>query len=426
MAKKKTGGLINRLIVGSEKSEDYARASLPSNRWELFWDIFKSRFWKLMLINVLTLLFFLPLLAFLIFREIGVTNYGMVYPFSQGFGVGYLAPTGVNGYEEQIKLVICGLYNLLLPVVAIFGALGISGACYVIRNMVWTEGVFVANDFWKGIKQNFRQISIILFIFAILIYLSSLSIYALNWLSAVGSLANWLAILIKCLIILGIIIVSFMTCHMITFSVNYELKLRHLIKNSFVFTMSLVPHNVLMGIVCALPIGLGYIFISSLGGFMMFIGALLILFFGVSIPLLAWTNYTQWCFDTFVNPKVKNAKVGRGLYQKVKGEQSETERKYKLQHEYMPVSAFGLRPVKPITDDELKIEELQEGFSRKDIEKLNESKQRLYDDNEKYIEEHKNDERYLAAQSAEKQKEIERQKRIEQAKKELKKRKYNN
>jgi len=43
MARKRKG-LFDKLIMGSEKSEGYARASLPSNRWELFWDILKSRF----------------------------------------------------------------------------------------------------------------------------------------------------------------------------------------------------------------------------------------------------------------------------------------------------------------------------------------------------------------------------------------------
>jgi hypothetical protein len=61
VAQKKQGGLINRLLLGSEKSEGYARASLPSNSWELFWDILKGRFGKLIIINLLMLLFFIPL-----------------------------------------------------------------------------------------------------------------------------------------------------------------------------------------------------------------------------------------------------------------------------------------------------------------------------------------------------------------------------
>ena len=62
---KKGGGLINKLYFGKEKSDDYARSTLPSNRWELFFDIFKGRFGKLVIINLLMLLFFLPLIFLL-------------------------------------------------------------------------------------------------------------------------------------------------------------------------------------------------------------------------------------------------------------------------------------------------------------------------------------------------------------------------
>ena len=42
MAQTKKRSLVERMMLGREKSEGYARASLPSNRWELFWDIFKG------------------------------------------------------------------------------------------------------------------------------------------------------------------------------------------------------------------------------------------------------------------------------------------------------------------------------------------------------------------------------------------------
>ena len=62
MAKGKIGGLINRMIMGSEKSEGYARSTLPSNRWGLFWDILKGSWTRLLGVNLLILLFFIPLI----------------------------------------------------------------------------------------------------------------------------------------------------------------------------------------------------------------------------------------------------------------------------------------------------------------------------------------------------------------------------
>ena len=51
MAQQKQGWL-SRLYEGREKSEDYARNSLPTNRWSLFWDIFKGNFGKIIKINL--------------------------------------------------------------------------------------------------------------------------------------------------------------------------------------------------------------------------------------------------------------------------------------------------------------------------------------------------------------------------------------
>ena len=65
MAKK---GFMARLIEGPERSETYARSTLPTNRWELGWDVFKTNTGKLFGLNLLTLVFTLPFLALLLLR----------------------------------------------------------------------------------------------------------------------------------------------------------------------------------------------------------------------------------------------------------------------------------------------------------------------------------------------------------------------
>ena len=52
MAQQKKG-LIARILEGKEKSEEYARSTLPTNRWQLFWDIFKGNFGKIVKVIVL-------------------------------------------------------------------------------------------------------------------------------------------------------------------------------------------------------------------------------------------------------------------------------------------------------------------------------------------------------------------------------------
>ena len=159
MAAKKRRGLVDRLLLGSEKSEGYARSTLPSNRWELFWDIFKGRFWKLVIINLLVLIFFIPLALIIFMRSNAISNMGAIYPFSQGFGLGYQAPVSMVGYAENIVFSVNSMIYLFMPISLVIAAVGVAGGAYVIRNMVWTEGIFVANDFWRGVKLNFRQIA---------------------------------------------------------------------------------------------------------------------------------------------------------------------------------------------------------------------------------------------------------------------------
>lgn len=412
-------GLINRLIMGSEKSEGYARSTLPSNRWELFWDIFKGRFWKLVLINLLVLMFCLPLIALFVFRSVSISGFGAISPFSQPFGVGYQAAGSFAGFDESIALSVNVRIYLLLPVVMAIAALGISGGAYVIRNMVWTEGVFVANDFWRGIKQNYLSVLGILLFFSLFFYLSSVGV-AFNDLSiARGTGSKALLVISKILIILFNIFISFMCLHMISMTVTYKLKARQLLKNSFLFTIGLLPQNVFFVFLSLIP----YVLLMFGSSFLTAIGIIVLLLLGASVPMLIWTDYSQWAFDKFINDKVPGAKKNRGIYEKVKGSDAASIKKYREQIE-MATSSLSTRPIKPITDEELTLAELPQSFNRNDIEKLNESRKVLYEDNERYIEEHKNDPQFIKSEEDEllEKAQKEKEERIEKVKRELKKR----
>lgn len=419
MAQKKKGGLISRLMLGSEKSEGYARASLPSNRWELFWDIFKGRFGKLVIVNLLVLLFFIPLFLLLFFRYVGLVNYGSIYPFSQCFGVGYGALPSMVGYAENIVFNVNLIIYILTPIVFMIAAVGVSGGAYVIRNMVWTEGIFVANDFWRGIKQNIKQMLMIALVYSLVFYLSVLSISLCDQTIAMGTDYNWLFVISKIISIGVLAVFSVMTLHMITMSVTYELKFRHLLKNSFMFTIGLLPHNVFFIVLGFIPF-----ILLTFGGIFMSIGIVMVLLLGFSLILLVWTDFCQWAYDKFVNDKVPGAQKNRGIYEKIKESDSGALKKYREQMAIAARSSLNSKPIKPITDDDLKLAELPSSFSRSDIEKLNESRKAIYEDHERYVEEHKNDPEFMPTEeeaALEKERE-EREKRIEKAKKELAKR----
>ena len=416
MAKKK-GSFMERLLMGAEKSEGYARSTLPSNRWELFWDIFKGRFGKIFILNLIMLAFALPIIALIVARYLVVVGMGTAYPFSQPFGLGYLAPVSVEGYAAQIAFRANLYVFLLLPLAFMIFGVGLSGGAYVARNMIWTEGIFIANDFWLGIKRNIKQMLLICLFYSVVFYVSCLGVSVINVALSVESNIAWLLIVAKIFIYVFTAFYTVMSLHMITMTVTYEVGFFALIKNSFLMTFSFIPLNIIFIFLGMLPF-----LLLTFSGIFMLIGALLCIVLGFSLFLLVWTDYCQWIYDSYVNPK-RGYERNRGIYSKVKESDAESVKLYKKQIDITTASSFAARPIKPITDDELKLEELPQAFTRADLERLNESKQRIYDDHARYVEEHKDDAEFEPFKKAASDKETEKiNKRVEAARKELEKR----
>ena len=181
MAQQKRG-FVARLLEGKEKSEEYARSTLPTNRWQLFWDIFKGNFGKIVKVNLLIILFFIPLLLVILINGLMRDYYGTVYPFGSNLGIGYPAFPQVQGQAELLNFRMHLSLMLGVTITSMIAAVGLAGGMYVIRNMVWTEGIFVANDFWRGVKLNYKNalqtalfFCIVLFICQFIIDLSALN-----------------------------------------------------------------------------------------------------------------------------------------------------------------------------------------------------------------------------------------------------------
>ncbi len=386
-------GFIARMLEGKERDEDYARSTLPTNRWALFWDIFKGRFSKIVIVNLLMLVFCLPLIVLYFIRSAYMSAQEMLMPFSGWVGTGYPAAPDLLGLSEQVTLSTNMLFGALMIVGAIIAAVGISGGIYVIRNMVWTEGIFVANDFWRGIKINFVVVLQSTVFYGVCLYLFTLSINWAAWAITVGAGNSVLLTISTAIAYVAIVILTIMYLWMLSMGANYKLKFFRLLKNSFLMTFGMIFQNIFFIILMAIPA-----ILLLLGSFFTMIGAIIFILFGVSYMLLVWMDYSQWVFDKFFESKREGGKVNRGIYAKVGkgGEQSKAVQQYasELEAASKIKSDLASRPIKPITDD-LKVYELPETFSRDDLKKLRESKERIAEDTRQYAEEHKNDERYV-------------------------------
>lgn len=400
MAKGERKGLVARWLEGKERSEEYARSTLPTSRWGLFWDILKGRFGRMVITNLLVFVTILPLIAILVWRWLVIGSQGLAGPFGGGLGAGYPALPNIAGAAEQMMFQTDLLfYGLLIPAMAIAG-LGISGGMYIIRNMIWTEGIFVANDFARGIKRNFWNVLEAVVIFSALLFLARTMGNLADWLIARGAPQSGWLVASK---VIGYIFVAFsvLVClWMISLGVNYKQGPWQLFRNAVVMTFGTFPQTVFFAALALWPIFL----VLFTSGIFMIIALLLIIFIALSYAMLVWMDFSQWAFDRFVNPNLGVA-TGRGLYDKNKagktaepkadtGMDSAAMREYKRQIVAMGKSKLVCRPIKPI-DDDLEIYQLPDSFSREDLQKLRESKQKVVDDVEAYAEEHKDDAQYV-------------------------------
>ena len=371
MATKKKG-FIAKMIEGPERSDSYARATLPGNRWELGWDLFKSNTGKMMGLNVLTLLFLIPVLLVILLRYTQIQYYALNWPFSQNTGLGYPGyPLGV-GLTEKIYLMANTASIIFLPLTSFIAAIGIAGGMYVMRNMVWAEGVFVGKDFWTGVKKNYKIVMLSTLLYTTLLTFCIITISTINVRVAQEG-SHWLftASNVFSYIMIGILSITYL--YMLSMGVTYNLKFGQLVRNAILMTIALVPSNLFFA-----AFALVTVIIMCLGNMAFAFGLIIFLFFGLSIAMLIWTNYSQWAFDKFINDKVPGAVKNRGIYSKTPDEE---ESDFSFER-----STLGKRPIKPITDYDIEIVEIPQTFSRADLQRLEESKQAMRKASDEYVE----------------------------------------
>ena len=398
MAQQKKG-LITRLLEGKEKSEEYARSTLPTNRWQLFWDIFKGNFGKIVKVNLLTLLFCIPLIAVIVFGVMYEDVNNILYPFGANLAVGYPAAPNQQGLSEFLAFQNHLIIYIGVVIAMTVASVGLSGGMYVVRNMVWTEGIFVSNDFWRGVKLNYKNALQTSLFFGVILLFGGLMIDFANLVLAdAATMDTWQKVFVhisKGTSYVLLTLSAMMSLWMIALGVNYKMGFWTLIKNSFLMSIGTLPQTVFFGFLALLPFLLFFIG----GDFLSVIAVFITILFGLAYALLVWLNFAQWVFDKFINPKIEGAKVGRGIYSKdggmpLTGDDSAASVEYQRTILAHGRSRLVARPIKPI-DDSLQVYELPQAFTREDLQKLRESKKNIAEDSEAYAEEHKNDLRYV-------------------------------
>jgi|GEM_PF-1681490 hypothetical protein len=135
-------------------------AMMPFSRWELLKDTLHYRFWELVAVSLFTFVFWIPVFAWLIFCSLG-------------------------GFLDFSSLASVGLTYGIAAVFLVVASLGMAGAFFFAKKLVWSEGASLPGDFFEGIRKNGKAFAAIYLALGLLYAVLRLDICALQYSGAV-------------------------------------------------------------------------------------------------------------------------------------------------------------------------------------------------------------------------------------------------
>ena len=264
-----------------------AKQSLPTNRKEVFFDLLRNRKMTLFALSCYTFMFFIPLAVDLIY-----------FNFVESMAI------SAEKFEYLFSLIFYSML-IMLPCMVI-GFIGLAGAFYAAKKLVWQEGVSLASDFFKGIKENWKHALIngVIFglvLFGLIIGGSFMLIYA-----DVHAVVRGIAI--------GALIVLFLVFGMVTVlnftqGVYYENSFGVTLKNSFSF-LGLLNWKVLV----IYLLSTGVVVTLGLFNFLTLVIGLLLFAVLNSVVIVLYTLISHSAFDKYINQEHYPDMVNKGLY----------------------------------------------------------------------------------------------------------------
>ena len=379
MAKRQ--GFFNRLIMGSDNMPDFTPAQLPKTRWGLFADVFKNKLFEIFKLSLWGDLFLLPLVVFFIFNFINTRAYNIYIPYDANIGIGFPLETDaiIRGQSFAFTSEFQSLLIMIPLIVVLF--LGMAGAFYVMRRLVWGEPVTVTRHFFKGIKDNWKCAVVTGLLFSMSLFIMMFSFLIFGMLDNAGFI-NILMIIIA---VIQFILVCGVALFAMTQSVTYKMKIKQILSNGFVFGFALVAQNVFFLFIAFFPVIIPEIlalFSASTRFTIAPIFYILYAILGVGFSMLVLTVYSQYAFDKYLNDRVEGAKKNRGMYVMTPEEEKRLEIERIKTHNVVYGAAYVAKRLSSINEG-AGITPLSAAYSRADLQKLSEEKNRIKDEVEK-------------------------------------------
>lgn len=269
---------------------DFGAQMLPHNRKEVFFDCLKLRYPVFLWAGLMLLLFALPTIVALLFRDYQV--YGLYSAYADGTVSESELAASLTSFRVSLSLPLL----LTLPV---FGV-GLSGVIYVLRQLIWGEGVYYTADFKHGVKTNVAKILFVFIAAACVVVLGAT-------LDAYSTENNPLRYIVFAV---AFILLFPTALYMTTITAVYDFRLWSAVKNSFILYVKTFPVTILFALIAA-GIYFGVLFIPSMIAKYIVIPILIV--FVLPPYIIAFLLYSCYTFDRFINKDNHPDYVDKGV-----------------------------------------------------------------------------------------------------------------
>lgn len=353
--KKKRKGIVHKMMFGNEDRPDLTPEQLNMSKWAMFKFIFFGRFGTTVLLNILTLLFALPMLGVMLLFYLNSSVAAGYIPYSSNIGIGYpvVANAASLGTITDFTYSITE-YLIMIPCIAIF-ALGVAGNLYVVRKLIWQEPTSTIKDFFRGIKKCWLGAIFMGILFALALLLV---VFSFGYFDAFKLPVAYKAVMITLSIILLVFMIIF-TSFFMTQNAAFKMRPTVLIRNSALFVFGAFFQSVIF-----IGIGLAPVYLIFVPGITMFL-AIIYVFIGFSFSTIVISLFCHFCYEKFLYDKITD-KPAAVYSKRERDEQSEPERAKKKQ----PTAYKNPKKRKKSIDEGTSITPLTPTFRREDLERL--------------------------------------------------------
>ena len=293
-------GFFDRFYYGKAGKADYTEMDMPKTRIGLFFQVFKERFFDLIKVNFLQLIFWIP---FLLWTVINISAIQVIdtSAIAEGENVGAQLLSTVSGY---VMIWLLGL----IPCILITGPSS-AGAAYLMRNWARDQHTFLFSDFKDAFKSNWKQalgVSAITCILPVVVYT------AMMYYSQMAN-SNMLMFAPMVVVLSVALMWALMLPLLYAMLIGYEMSFKVLLKNSFLMAAASLPKMVAARLITLIPVVVLVMGLFMANPIMLLIGSVYYLMIGFALSKLIYASFANCVFDQYLNPHIEGAVVRQGL-----------------------------------------------------------------------------------------------------------------